>query len=66
MNIENHFLNADAFLEMAKEKVDNGDYVGAQFYIAKAYGHTRELLDHVQKLVALKANCSRHTEVHER
>lgn len=56
MNIENHFNNAEAYLEMADEKVTAGDYVGAQASIAKAYSHTRELLDHVSKLVVLKAN----------
>lgn len=55
MNIENHFNSAEAYLEMANEKVGRGDYIGARAALAKAYSHNRELLDHVQKLVACKA-----------
>lgn len=56
MNIENHFNNAEAYLEMANEKVERHDYTGARACLAEAYSHTRELLDHVQKLVVLTAN----------
>ncbi len=55
MNIENHFNNAAAYLDMAKEKVNAQDYESALASIGKAYSHTRELLEHVYKLHALKA-----------
>lgn len=54
MNIENHMQRAQAYLELAEEKVDRQDYTGARASLANAYSHTRELLDHVQKLVVLK------------
>lgn len=56
MNIENHFNSAEAYLEMANEKVERQDYTGARASLAQAYSHTRELLDLVQKLIVLKAN----------
>lgn len=56
MNIKEHVYAAEAYLEMANEKVDRNDFVGAQSALTKAHSHTSELLDHVQKLVVLKAN----------
>ncbi len=55
MNIANHFNAADTHLKAASVKVDRKDYVGAQRSIAQAYSHSREILDHVGKLVILKA-----------
>lgn len=56
MNIEDHFNSAEAYLEMANEKVNREDYTGARAALASAYSHTRELLDHVQNLIFDKAN----------
>lgn len=56
MNIANHFNAADTHLETAKKQIDREDYRGARASLAKAYSHNRELLDHIQKLVALKAH----------
>ncbi len=54
MNIANHFNAANTHLETAKKKTERKDFIGARASLAKAYSHTRELLDHVQKLMALK------------
>lgn len=56
MNIENHFKHAEAYLDMANEKVVSEEYTGSRASLAKAYSHTRELLDHVQKLVVMQAD----------
>jgi len=56
MNIENHFRDAHVYLAMAKDKFDLNDFVGAQAALAKAYSHTREILDHVQTLIVSTAN----------
>lgn len=62
MNIEDHFNAAEAYLEMANEKVERQNYTGAQTALTKAYSHTTELLDHVQKLVDLKTEIERPAE----
>lgn len=55
MNIENHFNNAEAYLEMANEKVSLRDYDGALASLAKAYSHIRDLIKQVYSLKALKS-----------
>ena len=55
MNIDEHMKQAKSLLDLARDKVDRKDYVGAQRSIAQAYSHSREILDHVGKLVILKA-----------
>ncbi len=55
MNIENNFNAVDVYLEMAKEKITRHDYEGALTALAKSYSHTRELLEQIYKLQALKA-----------
>ena len=59
MNIETHSNIAKGMLLLADEQVESGDYIGARASLAKAYSHTRELIDKVQKLVALKAMSNR-------
>lgn len=56
MNIEDHFSSAEVYLEMANEKVQRNDFVGAQASLAEANSHTLEAMDHVQKLVDLKSH----------
>lgn len=55
MNIENNFRCAEAYLEMAHEKVESHDFETALAALVKAYEHTRSLLEQVFKLQALKA-----------
>jgi len=54
MNMEDNFNAADVYLKMAKEKVDRHDLEGALVMLSKAYSPTRELIDHVFKLHAMK------------
>ncbi|KKN13004.1 hypothetical protein LCGC14_1010870 [marine sediment metagenome] len=62
MNIKKHFALAEGLLKMANEQVEAKDYRGARASLAKAYSHTRELLDHVQKLLTLKAHVEHSAE----
>lgn len=55
MNIENHFNNVKAYLEMANEKVSAQDYDSALASLAKACTDIRELIDHVYSLKRLKS-----------
>ena len=54
MNIDEHFDAADVYLEMANEKFARQDYEGSLTDLAKAFAHTRALLEQVFKLQALK------------
>lgn len=55
MNIDNNFNSADAYLEMAKEKVAAQNYEVALVSLRKAYSHIRDLIEQVYKLHALKS-----------
>lgn len=56
MNIKKLFDNSQVYLEMAKEKLDREDYIGARDMLAKSYSLNRALLEHVATLVVDKAN----------
>jgi len=60
MNIENHFYNADSYLEVAKDMVTDHDYDGALSSLGKAYSNVRELMLKVESLRrnASSADCS--------
>jgi len=59
MNFENHFNNAEVYLEMAKEKVTAQDYGSALASLAKAYENTRALIDQVYKLSVESSRAAR-------
>ena len=50
MNIENHFYNVDAWLKLARKKLENLDYDGALACMTKAYSQTRNLLDEIYQM----------------
>lgn len=54
MNIDNHIHNAKTYLDQANDKVANQDFDTALAMLVMAYSHTRELLEQVCKLKALK------------
>lgn len=56
MNIDNNFYCAGVFLEKAREKVSEQNYRTALVSLGKAYSHTRQLLEQVSKLHALKSD----------
>lgn len=55
MNIEDHFNNADAYLEMSKEKFTAQDYDSSLSSLGKAYSHIRELM---LKIYQVKRNAA--------
>ena len=54
MNMDSHFEAANHELVVAQANVNEQDYVCALASLAKAYSHTRELLQQVHSLKALK------------
>jgi len=50
MNIENHFTNAQAYLEMASLKFDNLDYDSTLAALSKAYSNIRKAMDQVLEM----------------
>ena len=59
MNIEHNFNNAKFCLDIARDKVAGQDYEAALVALAKAYSHTRAMLEQVEKLQALKVEAAR-------
>jgi hypothetical protein len=59
MNIEHNFNNAKFCLDIARDKVASQNYEAALAALAKAYSHTRTLLDQVCKLKVLKDEVTR-------
>jgi hypothetical protein len=58
MNIENHIYNAKKALDMVRDKVESQDYDTALAMLCNLMTENRELIEHVYKLHALKAEVS--------
>jgi hypothetical protein len=58
-NIENHTHRAKLCLTTSQAKIEAREYDTALAMLAEAYSHTRELLEQVYKLQALKVEVTR-------